>query len=101
MTISMQPSKGSASSSLPSLTSDQAQTGHTPRAGRLALRGRPRGCQASPPDQLVLPQPRRGAVRRVPPAEGRDGFEELPQDLARGNRSRQAPLPVPPVITEA
>src|SRR5436190_24116326 len=100
MTVSMQPSKGSASSSLPSLTNDQAQTEHTPRAGRLALRGRPRGRQARAPDQLVLPQPRRGAVRRVHPADGRDGFEELPEDLARGNRRRQAPLPLPALTRE-
>src|SRR3954469_157737 len=95
MTISMQRWKSLPSSSLPSLVRDQAQTGHTSRASRLALRRRARGRQARPPDQLVLPQPRRGAVRRVHPADGRDGVEELPEDLARAKRLRQAPLPLP------
>ena len=41
------------------------------RARRLQLRLGDRGRQARPPDQLVLPQPRRGDVRRVPAADGR------------------------------
>src|SRR3954467_12298300 len=101
MTTSMQPLKNSATSSLASTARDQAKTGHPPGARRLALRGRPRGCQARPPDQLVLPQPRRGPVRRVPPADGRDGFEELPEDLARRDRRRQAPVPLPLLGAEA
>ena len=42
------------------------------RARRLQLRLRARGRQARPADQLLLPQPRRGDVRRVPAADGRD-----------------------------
>ena len=60
------------------------------RARRLRLRERDRRRQARAPDQLLLPQPRRGDVRRVPAADGRDALEELPDDRAR--RGRQGKL---------
>src|SRR3954468_16432871 len=78
-------------------TSDQAPPGRAAGTCRLALRVRARRGQAGAPDQLVLPQPRRGHVRRGPAADGRYRVEELPQDLARGARGRQAELPVPRV----
>src|SRR3954453_16282848 len=81
--------------------SDQATPGHAARAGRLELRGRDRGRQASPTDELVLPEPRRGDVRRVPAADGRDRLEELPEDLARGNRRGQDQVPLPGVAPGA
>src|SRR3954454_15988786 len=77
--------------------SDQAPPGRAAGTCRLALRVRARRGQAGAPDQLVLPQPRRGDVRRVPAADGRYRVEELPQDLARGARGRQAELPIPRV----
>src|SRR3954452_14807620 len=79
--------------------SDQAPPGRAAGTRRLALRVRARCGQAGAPDQLVLPQPRRGDVRRVPAADGRYGLEELPQDLARGARGRQDQLPLPAVAT--
>src|SRR3954452_5102657 len=75
--------------------SDQAPPGRTAGTCRLALRVRARRGQAGAPDQLVLPQPRRGDLRRVPAADGGHRVEELPQDRARGARRRQAQLPVP------
>ena len=42
------------------------------RPRRLRLRQRDRGGQARAPDQLLLPQPRRGHVRRVSAADGPD-----------------------------
>ena len=65
------------------------------RERRLQLRHRDRRRQARAPDQLVLPQPRRGDLRRVPAADGRDRLEELPDDRARGSRGRQDQVPVP------
>ena len=66
---------------------DQASRRQTARPHRLPLRGRRRGRQACPPDQQLLPQPRRGQLRRVPAADGRDpGRQELPLDLPRGAR---------------
>src|SRR3954470_10137445 len=79
--------------------SDQAPPGRAAGTSRLALRVRARRGQAGAPDQLVLPQPRRGNVRRVPAADGRHRLEELPQDLARGARGRQDQLPLPAVAT--
>src|SRR3954447_18426795 len=79
--------------------SDQAPPGRAAGTCRLALRVRARRGQAGAPDQLVLPQPRRGDVRRVPAADGRHRVEELPQDLARGARGRQDQLPLPAVAT--
>src|SRR3954447_8562347 len=76
-------------------TSDQAPPRRTAGTCRLALRVRARRGQAGAPDQLVLPQPRRGNLRRVPAADGGHRVEELPQDRARGARRRQAQLPVP------
>src|SRR3954466_8898997 len=76
---------------------DQAPPGRAVGSRRLALRLRARCGQAGAPDQLVLPQPRRGHVRRVPAADGRHRVEELPQDLARGARGRQDQLPLPGV----
>ena len=55
---------------------------------RLALRERDRGRQARAPDQLLLPQPRRGHLRGVPAADGRHRLEELPHDRPRGSRGR-------------
>src|SRR4051812_17648202 len=66
-----------------------------PRERRLQLRLRSRRGQARAPDQLLLPQPRRGDVRRVPASDGRHRFEELPHDRARGSRRRQDQVPVP------
>src|SRR3954468_7296397 len=80
-------------------TSDQAPPGRAAGARRLALRVRTRRGQAGAPDQLVLPQPRRGNVRREPAARGGHRPEELPQDLARGARGRQDQLPLPAVAT--
>src|SRR3954463_12234883 len=79
--------------------SDQAPPGRAAGTCRLALRVRARRGQAGAPDQLVLPQPRRGDVRRVPAADGRHGLEELPQDLARGAGGGQDQLPLPAVTT--
>src|SRR3954468_6823019 len=79
--------------------SDQAPPGRTAGARRLALRVRARCGQAGATDQLVLPQPRRGDVRRVPAPDGGHRLEELPQDLARGARGRQDQLPLPAVAT--
>src|SRR5436853_1326671 len=76
-------------------TSDQAPPRRAAGTCRLALRGRDRRGQAGTPDQLVLPQSRRGDLRRVPAPDGGHGVEELPQDRARGARRRQAQLPVP------
>src|SRR5436190_7724733 len=76
-------------------TSDQAPPRRAAGTRRLALRVRARRCQAGAPDQLVLPQPRRGDLRRVSAPDGGHRVEELPQDLARGARRRQAQLPVP------
>src|SRR5436305_15212371 len=76
-------------------TSDQAPPRRAAGTRRLALRVRARLGQAGAPDQLVLPQPRRGDLRRVPAADGGHRVEELPQDRARGARRRQAQLPVP------
>src|SRR3954464_9399346 len=76
-------------------TSDQAPPRRAAGTCRLALRVRARLGQAGAPDQLVLPQPRRGDLRRVPAADGGHGVEELPEDRARGARRRQAHLPVP------
>src|SRR3954468_11076849 len=78
---------------------DQAPPGRAAGTCRLALRVRARRGQAGAPDQLVLPQPRRGDVRRVPAADGGHRVEELPQDLARGARGRQDQLPLPAVAT--
>src|SRR3954451_19380698 len=80
-------------------TSDQAPSRRAAGTCRLALRVRARLGQAGAPDQLVLPQPGRGDVRRVPAADGRHRVEELPQDRARGARGRQDPLPLPAVAT--
>ena len=42
-----------------------------------------------PPDQQLLPQPRRGwGVRRVPAADGRHRLEKLPHDRPPGGRRR-------------
>src|SRR3954451_9068297 len=79
--------------------SDQAPPGRAAGTRRLALRVRPRRGQAGATDQLVLPQPRRGDVRRVPAPDGGHRLEELPQDLARGARGRQDQLPLPAVAT--
>src|SRR2546423_635981 len=76
-------------------TSDQAPPGRAAGTCRLALRVRARLGQASAPDQLVLPQPRRGDLRRVPAADGGHGLEELPQDLARRDRGGQDQVPLP------
>src|SRR5947208_16844195 len=76
-------------------TSDQAPPGRAAGTCRLALRVRARLRQAGAPDQLVLPQPRRGDVRRVPAADGRHGIEELPQDRARGSGGGQDQVPLP------
>src|SRR3954453_15412974 len=81
--------------------SDQAPPGRAAGTCRLALRVRPRRGQAGASDQLVLLQPRRGDVRRVPAADGRHRVEELPQDLARGARGRQDQLPLPSVTAGA
>ena len=43
----------------------------------------------------LLPQPRRGHVRRVPAADGRDRLEELPDDRPRGSRRGQDQVPLP------
>src|SRR2546423_3854456 len=77
--------------------SHEAPPGRAAGTCRLALRVRARLGQASAPDQLVLPQPRRGDLRRVPAADGRHRVEELPQDRARGASGREAELPLPGV----
>ena len=59
----------------------------------LELRVRDRRRQARPADQQLLPQPRRGHVRRVPAADGRNRLEELPDDRARGGRRGQDQVP--------
>src|SRR3954453_6554367 len=79
--------------------SDQAPPGRAAGTRRLALRVRARCGQAGAPDQLVLPQPRRGDVRRVPAPDGGHRLEELPQDLARGARGGQDQLPLPALAT--
>ena len=56
---------------------------------------RSRRGQAGAPDQLVLPQPRRGHVRRVPAADGRHRLQELPRRSPRASRRRQDQVPVP------
>ncbi|CAA9506914.1 MAG: DNA-directed RNA polymerase omega subunit, partial [uncultured Solirubrobacteraceae bacterium] len=66
-----------------------------PRERRLQLRLRSRRGQACPADQLLLPQPRRGDVRRVPAPDGRHRLQELPHDRARGSRGREDQVPVP------
>src|SRR4051795_8747560 len=103
MTTSTEPPMSWWSTPLPSVgtnppkepTSDQAPPGRAAGTSRLALRVRDRRCQAGASDQLVLPQPRRGNLRRVPAADGGDGLEELPQDLPRGDRRRQDQVPLP------
>ena len=69
---------------------------------QLALRLRTGGREARPPDQLLLPQPRRGDIRRVPAADGRDDVQELPQikEIAAGKikyeyRGQDARAPAP------
>src|SRR3954453_23557603 len=79
-------------------TSDQAPPRRAAGTSRLALRVRARLGQAGAPDQLVLPQPRRGDLRRVPAADGGHRLEELPQDRARGARRGQAQLPLQDLI---
>ncbi|CAA9469802.1 MAG: DNA-directed RNA polymerase omega subunit, partial [uncultured Solirubrobacteraceae bacterium] len=74
---------------------DLAPHRHPARERRLELRVRSGGRQARPPDQLVLPQPRRGDLRRVPAADDRHGLEELPHDRARGSCRGQDQIPVP------
>src|SRR5918998_2961053 len=102
----MWPCRSSSASSLrcgaatsKELLSDQAPPRHPPGACRLPLRVCTGGRQARPPDKLVLPQPRRGHVRRVPAADGGHGLEELPEDLPRGDRRGQDQLPLPGVAT--
>ena len=51
--------------------------------------------QARAPDQQLLPQPRRGHVRRVPAADDRNRLEKLPHDRPRGGRSREDQVPLP------
>src|SRR5919108_366168 len=74
-------------------------TPRRPTAGErgLALRQRDRGRQARAPDQLVLPQPRRGDVRGVPAADGGHRVQELPDHRARGSRGREGQVPLPPL----
>src|SRR2546423_15243413 len=79
-------------------TSDQAPPRRAAGTCRLALRVRARRGQAGASDQLVLPQPWRGDLRRVPAADGRHRVEELLEDLARGARRRQAQLPLQGLI---
>src|SRR5205807_2423786 len=79
---------------------DQAPAGRTSGARRLALRVRARCREARAPDQLLLPQPRRGHLRRVPAADGRHGFEELPEDRPGRDRRRQDQVPLPRVARE-
>ena len=50
-----------------------------------AVRGRG---QARPPAQQLLPRPRRGHLRGVHAADGRDADRQLPHDRARGARRR-------------
>ena len=67
---------------------DQATRRQTAGARRLALRrGRRRG-EAGAPDQQLLPQPRRGRLRRVPAADGRD-----PERARTTSRWRSRSLP--------
>ena len=54
---------------------------------RLQLRLRARRRQARAADQLLLPQPRRGDVRRVPAADGRDAARRT----TSRSRSRKSP----------
>src|ERR687895_376181 len=80
---------------LPWVARDQATPRQAARPGGLPLRLRPRRRQAGPADQLLLPQPRRKELRRVPAPHGGDGLEELPEDLARGDRGGQDQVPLP------
>ena len=66
---------------------DQATHRRAARQRRLELRLRDRRRQARAPDQLLLPQPRRGHVRRVPAADGRD------RDRRTTSRSRSRKSP--------
>src|SRR3954447_20211873 len=72
-------------------------TARRPTAGQrgLAVRQRDRGRQARAPDQLVLPQPRRGHVRGVPAADGGHRLQELPDHRPRRGRERQGQVPLP------
>src|SRR3954468_13365653 len=74
---------------------DQASPGYAARAGRLALRVCTGRRQARPPDQLLLPQPRRGHLRRIPAADGRNRLEELSEDLPRRDRRGENQVPLP------
>ena len=51
---------------------DQTTRRQASRARRFSLRRRRRLGEARPADQQLLPQPRRGRLRRVPAADGRD-----------------------------
>ena len=58
--------------------------------------------QAGPADQQLLPQPRRGQLRRVPAADGRGPARaELPLDGARGACRGQAQIRVPLLVASA
>ena len=56
---------------------------------------RDRRRQARAPDQQLLPQPRRGNLRRVPAADGRDRLEKLPHDRPRGGSGGEDEVPLP------
>ena len=81
--------RAASSATLDSPPNDQATSRQAARAHRLALRRGRRRRQARPPDQQLLPRPRRGQLRRVHAADGRHPErQELPHDRPRGARRR-------------
>ena len=75
--------------------SDLAPHRPTARAGRLKLRRRDRRRQARAPDQQLLPQPRRGDLRRVPAADDRDASKNYLTIALEEVAAREDEVPLP------
>ena len=95
-----QPSSRAARTTL-RFTEERQQNVISPRIDRLLEQvdsnyaERDRRRQARPADQQLLPQPRRGHLRRVPAADDRNGLEKLPHDRPRGGSCGKDEVPLP------